>query len=988
MRPAVFCLVLIGAALVLAQAPEPAASGAAASILPAPPDTLPGRTISRIEYDPASQPLPRPELDRLLPLKPGQPLSMNDVRAALQKLYLTGRYTDVTIDAEPDGVNVALRITTTPSFFISGVTIEGEDDPPNRNQLAAATKLELGAPFVSTQIETAVTNMEDRLRANGFYQARIQYSLERNADTEEATIHFDIDTGDRARFGGVVLGGQIGGNADRVIRSTRWRNGFGPLQFSGWRPVTETRVQSGIQKAQQEFQKGDHLEARVNLEMLDYERDSNRVTPHLSVDSGPVIQVRVQGAKISGGRLRQLVPVYQERSVDQGLLVEGRRNILEYVQGLGYFNAQVTFEEPAAGPERTEIEYTVTLGSRHKVEQVEISGNHYFDTPTIRERMYVTPANWFRRRYGRYSERLLDQDKETIRSLYRSNGFRDVDVLSTVEETRPESLVINLQVVEGPQWFVNRLQLEGASEQDTSRLEAVLESTAGQPFSDTSVAADRDAILGYYYNNGYPDASFDWAQTPSQDEAHHVDLKYTVHPGKQQFVRGILVRGVESTNPDLVNSRITLSPGDPISQSRMGESQQKLYDLGIFSKVQTALQDPDGDEDSKYVLVHVDEARKYSFNAGIGAELARIGGGVTTFDAPAGETGFSPRISLGVSRIDFLGLGHTVGVQTLASTLEQRALFTYLAPQLAGNENLALTFSALFDNSRDVRTFTAHRLEGSVQLAQKLPSARTLQYRYTFRRVTIDQNTLKISPELIPLLSQPDRAGLLGFSFAQDHRDDPTNTRHGSLNTIDLGVAWKWFGSETDFTRVLVRNSTYYSIGKDLVIARSLQFGYIQRVGGLAEIPLAERFFSGGASTQRAFPDNQAGPRDLETGFPLGGNALLFHNTELRFPLIGDNVGGVLFHDMGNVYSDIDNVSFRFRQRNLQDFDYMVQAVGFGIRYRTPVGPIRVDFSLSPNSPRFFGFQGTRDQLLAGQGILTDQRINVFQFHFSLGQTF
>jgi outer membrane protein insertion porin family len=228
----------------------------------------------------------------------------------------------------------------------------------------------------------------------------------------------------------------------------------------------------------------------------------------------------------------------------------------------------------------------------------------------------------------------------------------------------------------------------------------------------------------------------------------------------------------------------------------------------------------------------------------------------------------------------------------------------------------------------------------------------------------------------------------VGVSFIQDRRDDPTNSRRGMLNTVDLGMAWKGFGSETDFTRVLLRNSTYYPIGREVVIARTLQVGYIQRLGGLPEIPLAERFFSGGASSHRAFPDNQAGPRDLETGFPLGGSALLFHSTELRFPLVGDNVGGVLFHDMGNVYSDIQHVSFRFRQQNLQDFDYMVHSVGFGVRYRTPVGPIRVDFSLSPDSPRFFGFSGTRDQLLAGQGVLTNQRISVFQFHFSLGQTF
>jgi outer membrane protein assembly factor BamA len=155
---------------------------------------------------------------------------------------------------------------------------------------------------------------------------------------------------------------------------------------------------------------------------------------------------------------------------------------------------------------------------------------------------------------------------------------------------------------------------------------------------------------------------------------------------------------------------------------------------------------------------------------------------------------------------------------------------------------------------------------------------------------------------------------------------------------------------------------------------------------------LSERFFAGGATSQRAFPENQAGPRDLETGFPLGGNAVLMNNLELRFPLIGDNIGGVLFEDAGNVYSDIHHISFRFRQNNLQDFNYMVHSVGFGIRYHTPIGPIRVDLSFSPDSPRFRGYRGSLQDFLDPETRkdlpFVTQRINQFQFHFSLGQAF
>jgi outer membrane protein assembly factor BamA len=176
-------------------------------------------------------------------------------------------------------------------------------------------------------------------------------------------------------------------------------------------------------------------------------------------------------------------------------------------------------------------------------------------------------------------------------------------------------------------------------------------------------------------------------------------------------------------------------------------------------------------------------------------------------------------------------------------------------------------------------------------------------------------------------------------------------------------------------------------------------------------VPLPERFFSGGADSLRAFPYNQAGPRDTgtavvaggpssqPTGFPLGGNALFINNVELRFPLLGDNINGVLFHDMGNVYSSLGNLSFRFHQRDLKDFNYMVHAVGFGIRYRTPVGPIRGDLAYSINPPSFVGFNGTPAQILQCNPNLplsalpsfctgSQQRVSHFQFFFSIGQTF
>jgi outer membrane protein assembly complex protein YaeT len=973
----------------------------------APPATTPsllGRPIARVSFQPADQPLPVEELLRLLPFRSGDRLSMADVRAAIQRLYETGRFHDITVEAIPDGSGVALTFVAEPAYFISRVRIEGEREPPNRNQLVTATQLTLGASYFEDAAQTGAGRIQERLQANGFFQAAVRHRTELVRSTGEALVSYSILAGKRARFGGVDFRTPGGEplpvlQQKQLARAADWRKRLAFLPLPGWRPVTESRLQSGIENLRRRLQGEDRLLARVSLERLHYEPARNIVKPVITVEPGPTVEVRVNGADLSRQKIRQLIPIFEERTVDRSLLLEGQRNLAEHFQSEGYFDAQVRFTETQAAPDRSLIEYQVARGDKHKLRGISISGNLYFDTATLRERMFIQPASLLRFRQGRYSPRLLNQDLEAIRALYVANGFRDVQVTAEIREDplRHSDITLHIQILEGRQWLVNRLSWSGVDPADEKYLLSVIRSTEGQPFSPANVAADRDTILTYFFNRGYPNATFTWTQAEGPSEGL-MDLSFTVQPGPRQYVRGVLIRGLEATNPALVASRITLQEGDALSQSQISASQQRLYDLGIFAKVQTALQNPEGRETSKYVLFAIDEARKYSFNFGVGAELARIGGGTTTLTAPAGAAGFAPRVSLGLSRINFLGVGHTISLQTLASTQQRRALLNYLAPQFQGNPNLALTVSALFNDARDVRTFAARRWEGSVQLSQRVSRSDTVQLRVTFRRVTLDPNSLKISPESIPLLSRPVRVGLVGGTFFRDRRDDPVDSHRGAYHSLDVALATPALASQTSFTRLLARNSTYHPLTREIVLARSLQFGYIGRFGGLPEIPLAERFFAGGAASQRAFPDNQAGPRDLRSGFPVGGTALLFHSTELRFPLIGDNLGGVVFHDMGNVYSEVEKVSFRVRQRNLQDFDYMVHAAGAGIRYRTPVGPIRVDLAYGPNAPRFFGFAGTLTDLLnvdpatplcaEGAPNCTNQRIRRFQFHFSLGQTF
>lgn len=950
-----------------------------------------GRRIATIRYAPETQPYSLSMMEQMNPVKAGDLFDSRKISAAIERLYETGRFYAVDVDAAMSGEEVILEFRTEPAWFVGRVAVNGSSDPPNDSQLIAASRLELGQDFAEDYLLESSQRIIELMRANGFYRAKVNPRFEYEPLTQQVNLTFDLTRTKRARFAPPIVTGAAGRTDSSILRATRWQRLWG---LAGFKEVTESRVQTGLERVRYSFQARDFLMAKVALEKLEYMQEANRVRPHLRIDAGPRIQIRAEGARLSRGRLRQLVPVFQEHTVDRDLLVEGGRNISQYLQGQGYFDAAVDFETspPSATGEQT-ILYSIDRGPRFRLTHLDIRGNEYFDDKTVRERMAITPRTTLRYRNGRFSEELLRKDIEAIEYLYRANGFRDVKVNSRVErnhQSKSEEVSLYLTVREGAQWFVSGVEISGVNLRDFEYLRGLLQTAEGQPFSDTALVADRETILNFYFNNGYPDAKME-LRTEADEAARRVSVKIEVTEGRRNFVRRVLVGGYRTTRPRLIYDRIPLETGDPLSQSAIIEAQRRLYDLGIFAKVDIALQNPQGNERDKNVLYRLEEASRYSYTFGFGAQLARIGGGLGTFNAPAGAPGFSPRVNFGVSRVNFMGLGHTVSFRGQLSAFQERAVVNYYAPQFTGNDRLNLSFTSLYDNSRDIRTFEAQRIESSIQLGQRLSKANTFQYRFTFRRVQIDQSTLAIDPALIPLFSQPVRLGIFSASFIQDKRDDPIDSHRGVYNTVDFGFAASAFGSQSDFFRLLYRNSTYHRVRKDLVLARMTTLGGMYSLSGRSlerDVPLPERYFSGGGATHRGFPDNQAGPRDLSTGFPLGGKALVMNTLELRLPLIGDTIGGVLFHDMGNVYKDLDKISFRMSQRNVQDFDYMVHAVGFGIRYRTPVGPVRLDVAFSPNSPKFFGFKGTREELVQGGGSRLVQRINQLQFHFSLGQTF
>lgn len=952
-----------------------------------------GQPVAEIRFVPRTQPLTEAELLPLLSIAVGQPATAADVTQSIHGLFNTGRFANIEADAVPASNGVGIVFYTEPNWFVGSVTVVGVEEPPNLNQLTNATGLRLGEMYTAQKEADALSGLRDLLMDNGLMNPLIEVTVQHHEEDQQADIQFVVRHLPRAGLGRLLLTGDTGWSVMDASRIADWKTG---------QEFTFERLLDGLDRLRQDLRQQGYWQANVSVVAQDFDPDQNVINLVVDAVRGPRIEVRLEGVELSEDRRRTLLPVYDQGAADQGLMAEGARNLRDYLQLRGYLEATVDYQLERDRPDESTVVYRVDRGERMRLASVEIRGVRYFDLGTVNERILVRSST-LRQRRGAFSTGLLQQDVEAIRNLYLLNGFRDVEISSNLDTSQGVGR-LTITVAEGRPTIIQRLTVAGDEKYPVADRNFQLASAEGQAFSESHIATDRDLILSDYFDSGYQDAAFSWVVTPT-DDPYRIELAYHIVEGPQLFIDRPIVSGLVHTEPDLVQSQLLLSPDAPLSQTAMFETQRRLYDLGVFTKVDIEVQNPEGDETSKTLLVRLQEARRWTFGFGPGGEFGRIARESDT-NVDSVEMRFVPRATIEVNRLNLRGKGHTLSFRSRLSELQQRILFSYENPRWTGSEKWHMTTSGLVDRFRNFSTFSGRKLEGVFQLEQNLSKPSTALYRYTYRRTTLDASS--ISAALVPVDGRAVRTALFSGTYIQDRRDDPTDPTQGLFNSVDLSFASKYWGSEPDFARIFGQNSTYYSLTPRVVLARTTQLGFFLPWGETptldasettetntpfgvpdARIPLVERFFGGGPSANRGFSINEAGPRSLTRGGPIGGGALFLNTVELRFPVMGESTSGVLFHDAGNVFSRISNLSFRTRQnlgRNEQgndifDFDYMVHAVGLGLRYRTPIGPIRVDVAYSINPPRYFTDPG--------EGLeRTQQRLSHVQFHFSLGQTF
>jgi outer membrane protein insertion porin family len=922
-----------------------------------------GQQVSKIDI--AAKPgVDINQMQLLIKQKAGQPFSSDAINESVSALQQTHLFTKVQMSMEPDQSGLHITFILQPADYIGVLQFPGTGTRFAYTALQQAANIPEQAPYVpglETQAQQGVLNY---LRDHGFFQAEVTPEVQRDEPHRVVNIIFHCTLKQRAKIGSLEFAGLSGRQNTALLGALHgiWAR-LKRVSLKPGQGYSQARVMKAVPFIRDHLRKQGQLAPSLKLDPPQYDPETNEVAVKFEVTPGSKVAVKVVGAKVSGGRLRQLIPIYEENSVDQDLVDEGEASLKGYFQTKGYYD--VTTDSAITREQNLiTVTYTVDLGDKHHLHGVYFDGNSFFTDKQLRPHAYVKKGFLFVT-HGSYSQQLVSKSVTSITALYKDAGFADVSVNPKVQDFEPE-IDVTFEINEGKQDRVASVQVVGNATRSLALLNRKypMKLKSGGSYSAKLLGADRDQLLAAYLDLGYLNATVQSTATPRQADPHAIDVTFNVSEGPQAFISDVVVLGQQHTHSDYIEKTSVgaVKKGQPQSEGNFLQSESSLYDLGIFDWASVKPLEPIVDQTQEEVLVKVHESPLNSLDIGGGLEVIPRDGNlpVNTVAVPglpplslgnkysvSQKSYVGPRFTFDFVRHNLRGRAETATIGTIVSRLDQRVFFTYADPHFNGSSWDSL-FSMSGERTTENPIYTAELAQASFQVERALDAKKTQHFiaRYSFQRTNLYDILI---PGLVLPEDRHTRLSTFDGEYVRDTRDKPLDAHKGIYQTFDVGITSSALGANADFVKLLGQTAFYKPVRPWLTWANNFRLGFAVPFS-TSDVPLSERFFTGGADSLRGFPINGAGPQrplpvcsnpaDQSTctliSIPIGGDMLFIVNSEARFPLpVKQGLGGVFFYDGGNVYTDIT------LKQLTQNFTH---TIGVGLRYDTPVGPVRFDF--------------------------------------------
>jgi outer membrane protein insertion porin family len=906
-------------------------------------------------------------------LEPGRAVSVRELQSSIKNLFATGNFRDIRVDAAPVAGGVVLTFSLYLHYRIDDIAINGIERG-DRTRAQRELTVRSGEILSLNDVENSAAAIEESLQQSGYLEATVDPETNFDRARNTADVTFSVTPGPLAKVGSVTIEGNPAPFTEAEL--------IGRMKRKPGKAFNLLDAREDADRIKTFLVRRNHRRADVDFLGQTYDEATHTVALRYRVQTGPVVKVQVTG--VSRGSVRRWLPFSRNQEYSEDVVDRAADRITEGLQLRGYYLATVDTETSLENNVWTTT-FHVDPGMQYHLTDVSFVGNREVEDDDLHKLVATTPRGGFKRILSSLFRRptgvtrgQLSDDRDAIESSYRLQGFSEATVATPVVTPRPDgSLGVEFPITEGPQTLLTEVRVEGNQEIAVKDLPAPALKD-GEPLNPQLLHDDVVTLQTYYANRGHVEVQVAPRVTVSDDKTK-ASVVYAISEGPHVDIDEVIVRGNTYTDRDVVLRRSGIESGQPFSYTALLEAQRELYRLGIFQRVEVQGQQTDTTVGDRDVVVQVEEGRNLTLTGSVGLRAQRSTGVGTGME-------LHERIAVAAAHRNLFGTGRYLGLEGIFSREEKEAFLTYREPFVGRwNVPVQLQIFQSDDSTRDGAQIQQRGTSIEITKVARLQTRWSLRYEYKITDCYGGELCKTAEKEGTPIPGL-DRSLLdiqissISPTFFWDTRDDILDPHRGFFTSASVEYAFPLFSAKAGFLKEYLSGAFYLPMTKRSVIALSGRIGLIQAFahtpittdpvtglptgGDLLSIPLSERFTAGGENSHRAFALDRLGTLcydkvddvivpidpakcqptlfgDVQDGklvgniLPLGGSALLLVNAEYRFPIFGNTVGGAVFADIGNVFA-----GSRIR------FDELRYGAGFGIRYLSPVGPLRIDLAM------------------------------------------
>ncbi len=845
--------------------------------------TPPEKVIAEISIDGLSS-ISREELLDLLDMKVGEALDARKLRMGIKRAFLKGIFDDIEVYADAEKTKV--RVLVKEKDRIRKVLVT-ENQYLSDGDIRKMFLLKEGEVVRRDLFDEALKLLKDALAERGFPDADVSVEISPTSKPYAKDLMLTVKEGKPLLVERIV----VQGAPDEEVK--------GEMRLREGERYDQKVVQRDRERVREYYKKRGYLNPVVSYRFSD-------AALTIEVSRGKKLTVNFEGNTVySSKRLMKEMPFSDAGEVRDDLVEEAARKITLLYYSKGYAFAQVAPITPATAGDSVELTFFIFEGERITV------GALSFPGLTLPEKNLkeVLPL----KEGDDYNPELLSSDADVMREFSVALGYLSVEVGSPEVVMENDKAMITIPVKEGPETIIGRVEITNGRSVPLDEIQKAIGLKQDGPYNEVDIADARLRVIDLYQERGYLDVA---VTTRVEFSGEKAQITFEIREGERTFFGKTIITGTTKTRREVVERELLHRESAPFSYGLLAKERQKLYKLGLFTDVRIeALEQYDHQRD-----IRIDVAEG---NAG----SVEFGFGYSNFDK------FTVVVDVGYKNL--FGLNRQVALRVGYNSLEKLYAVNYLDPWFM-DKSLQLKGTVFYterdEKNIDTKVIMYRYRRRGISLGLEKQYTSTLRGELYYEYVLA--NTSDVQPDIVLTDNDVGRIGVSSIrpGITYDTRDNPFDPRNGILAGATVKVASSALLSEVSFAKFVVNGSLYHELSKTFVLAVALRSGVARAWGGSSEIlPLAERFFLGGRSTVRGYAQDTLGPRGFE-GNPTGGNAFFETNLELRTSL-GKGIGVVTFLDSGNVWQKIGEIDGSLKH-----------AVGLGVRYNTPVGPLRVDY--------------------------------------------